>query len=989
MSVQIGSMFAALSLDTVAFVRGTGRADKAFGTMAESIRRSASGSAKSIDGLNRAFGSAGFGAGSRAFAGLNEQARMLPVSIRTATAALAGLGGVFGGSALLRGLDSFNSIQNALRSVSGGAGSTGAQFSVLLQIAERSRASLESTVTLFARLSKAAPELGFERTARAVETVSKALALGGATAEEAASAAIQFSQAIGSGVLQGDELRAVLESPLGNALAKGLKLTTAEMRKLGSEGKLTAGVVLKALDDIGPGIDKQFAGSVRTIGQAFAGLQNQIIAAIGKLDQEFGASRIIGDGIAGIAIGLDTVTRAAEAAGVALAAVSVGRIGGGGVTALGASLRALGTDAAAGVAQATGALGTLEQALERAIQERSKLNGFTGPLSPKSAAGFDAALQLNNKRIAELASVLPQARTQLAAAQKAASGFGIALAGARGIGGSLVAFLGGPWGVAFAAAAAGATLLGARMARAAQEAQNYKDVSDRLLKSATSTNAKAADTVAVEKYSADLEALRSDAATARREIQRLLTPVVQIASEIDNLRQTGGEFTLFPGAVRTVDFIQKQVDKLATGGTLQQFNDALKAFQSRYQVPAGGTLFEQIADQAAQADKAIQTLSIATDRLREKQAAGPQLSGVQSPEAATDAASFSMSRDRLAKIAAESAVFAGRVDDIKSREQKISDTITAAVTKAGYTVNAGLKQFIDGLAKTQALADQVTVASVAAQQPFTPKQNPNLRFPPGKGPNAALDQGNQAIQLAQLIQQANQIRELRDKISAERQSIGNTGGLLKSLFGSRADSNEVKGALSGIESDVQRVFDQFSTGKISAVEAFNAIEQIRGKLQQLGAEPAPLDAFLEQISSAITGIPSLSGQIVDLTAKMRALAAAASSVKLPGGAKAVFPPDATKLPGYATGGAFKVGGSGGTDSQLVQFMASPTETVAVLTPSQIRSMNDNRAVAPVAGNSISQSIVINATDAGSMKASRRQIQMDMADAVQAAVNRTR
>lgn len=37
---------------------------------------------------------------------------------------------------------------------------------------------------------------------------------------------------------------------------------------------------------------------------------------------------------------------------------------------------------------------------------------------------------------------------------------------------------------------------------------------------------------------------------------------------------------------------------------------------------------------------------------------------------------------------------------------------------------------------------------------------------------------------------------------------------------------------------------------------------------------------------------------------------------------------------YATGGAFKVGGSGGQDSQKVSFWASPDETVAVFTPEQ-------------------------------------------------------
>lgn len=52
-----------------------------------------------------------------------------------------------------------------------------------------------------------------------------------------------------------------------------------------------------------------------------------------------------------------------------------------------------------------------------------------------------------------------------------------------------------------------------------------------------------------------------------------------------------------------------------------------------------------------------------------------------------------------------------------------------------------------------------------------------------------------------------------------------------------------------------------------------------------------------------------------------------------------FPTPSGGTPAFATGGAFQVGGSGGTDSQLVQFMASPNETVQILTPEQLQTQN--------------------------------------------------
>jgi hypothetical protein len=49
------------------------------------------------------------------------------------------------------------------------------------------------------------------------------------------------------------------------------------------------------------------------------------------------------------------------------------------------------------------------------------------------------------------------------------------------------------------------------------------------------------------------------------------------------------------------------------------------------------------------------------------------------------------------------------------------------------------------------------------------------------------------------------------------------------------------------------------------------------------------------------------------------------------------------LQGFRSGGTFTVGGSGGSDSRLVQFMATPGEQVTV-TPGQARPINVNMQV---------------------------------------------
>ena len=71
----------------------------------------------------------------------------------------------------------------------------------------------------------------------------------GATAQESAAAMIQLRQALSSGILQGEELRAIREqAPLvAQAIAQEMGVTIGKLKELGAEGKITTDVVLRAL----------------------------------------------------------------------------------------------------------------------------------------------------------------------------------------------------------------------------------------------------------------------------------------------------------------------------------------------------------------------------------------------------------------------------------------------------------------------------------------------------------------------------------------------------------------------------------------------------------------------------------------------------------------------------------------------------------------------------------------------------------------------
>jgi tape measure domain-containing protein len=98
-------------------------------------------------------------------------------------------------------------------------------------------ASLRPTGITLAELEKAF--IGFSAAARN----------SGATAQETSNALIQLKQGLASGVLQGEELRAIREqAPLAaQAIAKELGVTIGELKDLAAEGKVTTDVVLRAL----------------------------------------------------------------------------------------------------------------------------------------------------------------------------------------------------------------------------------------------------------------------------------------------------------------------------------------------------------------------------------------------------------------------------------------------------------------------------------------------------------------------------------------------------------------------------------------------------------------------------------------------------------------------------------------------------------------------------------------------------------------------
>lgn len=149
----------------------------------------------------------------------------------------------------------------------------------LYDMSNRNRASLEDVGDLYYKTALSAKQFGIsqESLLRMTDIVTKSLTIGGADTAQQKATILQLSQALGSGVLQGDELRSLRENApkLMTQIAQYFGKTVAELKEMGAKGELTTDQLVKAILASGQTIDQEFARMTPTIGQAITVLGNK------------------------------------------------------------------------------------------------------------------------------------------------------------------------------------------------------------------------------------------------------------------------------------------------------------------------------------------------------------------------------------------------------------------------------------------------------------------------------------------------------------------------------------------------------------------------------------------------------------------------------------------------------------------------------------------------------------------------------------------
>jgi tape measure domain-containing protein len=266
------------------------------------------GAKRDVEGL----GTTGAVAGQQAAGGLQAMA----AAAARVVGALATVGGAAAGiMAVARAGDTANAALGRLAVATGSAETAVDVYGRLYELSQRTGVSVAEAAGAFQRFAIAAREAGTTQAQilSIVQVMQQAGALAGATAQETANATMQLGQALASGRLQGDELRSFMENMpnLAEALARELGVGVGELRKLGEEGKLTADVVIPAMQRAAARMNEEFQKLPPSLERSMGVLRQASSAFLADLDRAAGLSTFLARALGreGVAGSLDTARR--------------------------------------------------------------------------------------------------------------------------------------------------------------------------------------------------------------------------------------------------------------------------------------------------------------------------------------------------------------------------------------------------------------------------------------------------------------------------------------------------------------------------------------------------------------------------------------------------------------------------------------------------------------------------------------------------------
>ena len=174
-------------------------------------------------------------------------------------------------------------MNNSFNEINGTANETSELVNMVYAAAQDARGSLDSMASVVARFGNNARDAfgNSEEVVAFADLVQKQMTIAGASTQEAANAELQLSQALGSGVLRGDELNGIFEQApnLIQNIADYLDVPISKIRDMAADGEITGDIVKAAIFSAADDINAKFDEMPMTWGQIWQSMQNTAVMA--------------------------------------------------------------------------------------------------------------------------------------------------------------------------------------------------------------------------------------------------------------------------------------------------------------------------------------------------------------------------------------------------------------------------------------------------------------------------------------------------------------------------------------------------------------------------------------------------------------------------------------------------------------------------------------------------------------------------------------
>ncbi|EXR48581.1 tape measure protein [Acinetobacter baumannii] len=576
--------------------------------------------------------------------------------LSVATRALAGyMAGLVTVSSAISKMDTYTGLQNRLKLVTNNQVELNKATEDTFRIAQKTYSAWDSVLQVYQRFSDNAKTLNLTMndTAPLTETVSKTVAISGASAEAANAALVQFGQALASGTLRGEELNSVMEQTpaLAKAIAKGMGITVGELRSVAAEGKITSQEIVKALRNVESDVDALFAKTDITIGQSLTLLNNEITKFVGEAGKGSGAAQTLAEGIQILGNNLNLIINGAIVVGVGLITKAIATK----TIAIQASIAASAQQRAANLAEAQSQVQLLGVEAMRARQSAAlaltEIN--------LARAEYNAAISANARAAAVQRLTAAEIAHNIAIKQATVATSAYSLAQSRlntvaTLGSRALGLVGGPIGaitIGISALAAGYMYFQDKAAKANQRLEEQAKVAERTdeaLKKLTGNDKTKAVNDLTNAFNAQNEELKKSSLT-----------VGSALIDIENYARGNREV--------------EKISQDARTGTIS-YTEAIERL-NKIKLPAD--LYENLKKQAAQYDENASKASLSAEKLK--------LFGVEvslaGNKAQNAAAQHQKQADTLGNTATEAEKATKALQDYQAKQK---DNVIDSIYKSGW-----------------------------------------------------------------------------------------------------------------------------------------------------------------------------------------------------------------------------------------------------------------------------------------------------------------